>query len=38
MTYKLKQKEDPSFDEFMTQLKTLSSVCKFGELKKSLIK
>ena len=36
MTYK--QKEGQSFDEFMTQLKKLSSDCEFGELKKSLIK
>ena len=36
MTYK--QKEGQSFDEFMTQLKTLSSDCKFEELKNSLIK
>ena len=36
LTYK--QKEDQSFDEFMTQLKKLSSDCAFGELKNSLIK
>ena len=36
LTYK--QKEGQSFDEFMTQLKKLSSDCEFGELKNSLIK
>ena len=36
LTYK--QKEGQSFDEFMTQLKNLSSDCEFGELKNSLIK
>ena len=36
LTYR--QKEGQSFDEFMTQLKTLSSDCDFGELKNSLIK
>ena len=36
LTYK--EKEGQSFDEFMTQLKKLSSGCEFGELKNSLIK
>ena len=36
LTYK--QKEGQSFDEFMTQLKRLSSDCEFGELKNSIIK
>ena len=36
LTYK--QKEGQSFDEFMAQLKKLSSGCEFGELKTFLIK
>ena len=36
MTYK--QEEGQCFDEFMAQLKNLSSDCEFGELKICLIK
>ena len=36
LTYK--QKEGQSFDEFMTQLKKLSSDCEFREIKNSLLK
>ena len=36
MTYK--QEEDQCFDEFMAQLKNLSSDCEFGELKNCPIK
>ena len=36
LTYK--QKQDQSIDEFMTQLKKLSSDCEFGKLKNSLTK
>ena len=36
--FSYRQKEDESFDDFLTQLKKLSADCKFSELKDSLIR